>query len=94
MEREQKLKGFQRLALERIYRLFEIAENSKDTELSKKYILLAIKIGKKCTVRFPTELKQKFCKKCYSINIKKTLEKPFLIITCSECKTKRKTKPL
>jgi ribonuclease P protein subunit RPR2 len=94
MEREQKLKGFQKVALERIYRLFELAQNEKDKTLQKRYVSLAVKIGTKCTVRFPTELKHKFCKKCHSINVTAKEEKPFLIIICKDCGAKRKAKPI
>ena len=80
----------QKLALERIYRLFELATKEKDTKLQKRYVSLAKKIGERVNVSIPTELKQAFCKKCFSMNIKTEKKAPFLIVTCKECKTTKK----
>ncbi|MCR4368879.1 MAG: ribonuclease P [archaeon] len=91
----------QQLALERIYRLFELAEKEfqKHPKRSKRYISLAREIGKKATARFPFELKKKYCKKCNSVftqtnsETKKTGD--LTAIKCLECGAQRKfgTKP-
>jgi isopentenyl-diphosphate delta-isomerase type 1 len=107
--REKKIKGNQKIALERIYRLFELAEGNKlapepsksvafagDAKpngfatYSKRYLQLAKRIGEKCRVSIPKELKTKYCKKCYSMNIETRKEKPFLIVKCKECKYEKK----
>ncbi|MBT4597113.1 MAG: ribonuclease P [Candidatus Diapherotrites archaeon] len=80
----------QKLALERIYRLFELATKTKDASLQKRYVSLAKKIGERVNVSIPTELKQTFCKKCYSMNVKPEKKAPFLIVSCKDCKTVKK----
>jgi ribonuclease P protein subunit RPR2 len=82
---EKKLKGFQKIGQERIYKLFELVEKTKDSNLQKRYLTIAIRIGKKCQISIPKELKTKYCKKCLSTNIEVKKEKPFTIITCKEC---------
>ncbi len=56
------------IALERIYRLFELAENEfgKKPERSKRYVELARKISTRNKATVPSELKKRFCKKCGS----------------------------
>ena len=80
---EKKLKGNQKLALERIYRLVELAE--ENSEYSKRYLKLAKRIGEKLTVSIPKELKKKFCKKCFSLKVLQEKKAPFLIVKCEEC---------
>jgi|GEM_PF-1162144 len=80
---EKKLKGNQKIALERIYRLFELAQGNID--YAKRYLSLAKRIGEKCRVSIPKELKEKYCKKCYSMKVMPKNEAPFLIVTCKEC---------
>ncbi len=82
---EKKLKGFQKIGLERIYRLFELTEETKDKGLQKRYLTIATKIGKKCQISIPKELKTKYCKKCLSLSVQTKKEEPFTIITCKEC---------
>jgi ribonuclease P protein subunit RPR2 len=88
MEKEKKLKGNQKLALERIYRLFELADATE--EYSKRYISLAKKIGEKTNVTIPKELKKKACKKCYSLKVKEIKQPPFLVVKCGECGFEKK----
>ena len=88
MEKEKKMKGNQKIALERIYRLFELAE--KNEEYSKRYLTLAKRIGEKCRVSIPKELKQKYCKKCFSLKVMQIDQHPFLIIKCAKCGYEKK----
>ena len=79
-----------KISLERIYRLFELAEAEKDKKLAKRYVELARKIGTRNRVRIPQELKKKFCKKCgaflkQGVNSKIRVTKSYLCITCEEC---------
>ncbi|MFA5357446.1 MAG: hypothetical protein WC308_00805 [archaeon] len=90
---EKKLKAGQKLALERIYRLFELAEEEEkkcEGKRTKRYLKLAFEIGKKLNVPVPKELKKKFCKKCYSLKVKAREETPFLIAKCEECGFEKK----
>jgi len=80
---EKKLKGNQKIALERIYRLFELAEGNE--EYVKRYLQLAKRIGEKCRVSVPKEIKEKYCKKCFSLKITQKKEEPFLVVKCNEC---------
>lgn len=83
MEKEKKIKGSQKIALERIYRLVELAK--KNEKYSKRYISIAKEIGKKMRVKIPRELKERYCKKCDSTKVSTTTKKPFLIVKCEEC---------
>ena len=89
MEKKEKLKGFQKLALERIYRLFELAENA-DKEHQKRYLELAGKIGTGTRVKIPKELKKKYCRKCFGMNITAKKETESVVISCNNCKSKKK----
>ncbi len=87
----------QQIALERIYRLFELAEKEieKNPERSKRYVEIALELQKKHRIRWPTELKTKFCKKCKTIfsgkNFEKTKKGTIIVIKCLECGNERKT---
>lgn len=88
----------QQIALERIYRLFELAENelSEKPERSKRYVSLARKIQQRYRVRFPQELKLKYCKKCNAFlkegkNAQISKQGYMTIIKCAECGFARKT---
>lgn len=85
---EKKLKANQKLALERIYRLFELAQ--ENSEYSKRYLQIAKRIGEKTRTQIPKELKIKYCKKCLTLNVKCNEEKPFLIVKCDECGYEKK----
>jgi len=56
----------QRIALERIWRLFEVAEQefAEHPERSRRYVELARKIGSRNKATIPLELKKRCCKKC------------------------------
>ena len=88
----------QAIALERIYRLFELAskEFSKHPERSRRYVELARAVGKRNNVRMPPELKIKFCKNCNSFlkkgkNAEIKKEGSLIIVKCKECGFERKT---
>ncbi|MBI4145113.1 ribonuclease P [Candidatus Woesearchaeota archaeon] len=55
-----------RIALERIDRLFELAQAifSREPALADRYVAIARKIQTRFKVRMPRELKGRFCKKC------------------------------
>jgi len=93
MQKEKKLKSNQKIALERIYRLFELAQKMSEKgkeNYVKRYLTLAKKLSEKCRVSIPKELKQKYCKKCFLMNITQIKQKPFLIIKCNKCKYEKK----
>ncbi len=88
MEKEKKLKGSQKIALERIYRLIELAR--KNEKYSKRYVSIAKEISKKMRVQVPKELKKQYCKKCCSMKVKISTKEPFLIVKCEECGFEKK----
>lgn len=57
-----------KIALERIYRLFELAEQEfgERPDRAKRYVELARKISSRNKAPIPAELKKRFCKKCGS----------------------------
>ena len=88
----------QAIGLERIYRLFELAELQLDSNpaRSKRYVALAREISKKTRARIPDELKTKFCKKCGAYlkekkNAQITTMGIMKIVKCLECGFERKT---
>jgi len=81
-----------KIALERIYRLFELAEKEfpKHPERSNRYVELARKLGTRNKAPIPAELKKRFCKKCGSF-LKKGKNASWrelgsmVEITCTKC---------
>jgi ribonuclease P protein subunit RPR2 len=83
----------QKIAKERIEILFDLAEKNLDKNLkrSQRYVELARKIGMRYNVRFPKEMKRKFCKNCNTLlkgtKAKVRTEGKSLIIKCQVCNT-------
>lgn len=80
------------IALERIEYLFRLAQEnfSDDPQKSKRYVLLARRIGMRYRVSLPSELKRSFCKKCGTFlvpgkNARVRLKNGFIIVSCLEC---------
>lgn len=94
--RDKGKKFVQKIALERINRLFELAEAEfeEHPERSKRYVELIKKIGSRNKVSVPWEFKGKFCKKCNVFlkgkNVELEEEGELLRITCKECGNVRK----
>jgi len=95
----QNKKFFEKIALERIYRLFELAEQEFEThpERSAHYIGIARKVSTRNRARIPEELKASFCKKCNSLlkngkNCETEKRGTLLCIRCKECGFERKTR--
>jgi RNase P subunit RPR2 len=86
----------QKIVLQRIYRLFELASEMNDSKNEdketyvKRYLSLAKKLGERVNVSIPKELQKHYCKKCFSMNITSKKETPLLIINCNECKFVKK----
>jgi ribonuclease P protein subunit RPR2 len=90
--------NFQRIAAERIIKLFSQAEDSfrEHPELSKRYVVLARKLSTRYKVRLTPSQKRLFCKNCNSylkngINCRVRLERGKLVQTCLECKSVKRT---
>jgi len=85
------------IALERIRILFMAADKefSEHPNRSRRYVELALKIGKKCNVPVPQELKKNYCKKCGAFlkegrNSKIRISAGIMKITCTECNATKK----
>ncbi|HIH16052.1 MAG TPA: ribonuclease P [Candidatus Diapherotrites archaeon] len=89
--RERQKNRVEALALERIYRLFELAEAEAKPERAKRYVELARKISARNKARIPPELKKRFCKKCNSMNVQVAATKlGWRTVKCGDCGAERK----
>jgi ribonuclease P protein subunit RPR2 len=90
------MKHNRKIALERIYRLFELAglAFSRHPERSRRYVGIARLLGTRNRVRIPQELRLSFCKKCGSFlsksNSEAEISAGIAVLTCRECGHKRK----
>jgi len=82
----------QKLALERIGKLFNEAEANfrEHPDLSKRYMVLAQKLSTRYKVRLTKDQKRMFCKNCHAylktgINSKVRLTNGKRVQTCLEC---------
>lgn len=82
----------EQIGLERIRRLFELAEKEFELhpERSHRYIEIALKISTRNRVRIPPELKYQYCKKCKKFlkagkNASVTKAPKWTEIWCLEC---------
>ena len=82
----------EKIALERVYRLFELAEAEfeKHPERSNRYVEIALAVQKRNKCVMPSELKPKYCKKCRAFlvkgkNAEEKIEGMLRKITCKEC---------
>ncbi|MEM7815659.1 MAG: ribonuclease P protein component 4 [Candidatus Aenigmatarchaeota archaeon] len=94
IRRSKKPKWQQRIAMERVERLFSLADEEfgKKPERSNNYVALARKIAMRYNVRIPPELKRRFCKSCHKylkpgINsrVRTSPKQRAVIVTCLEC---------
>ena len=96
MPTNKKASPKQKLALERIYRLFELAsemntgKRADKEKYVKRYLSLAKRIGEKTNVSIPKEIMKKFCKKCYSMEVSSSKDGGFLVVKCKACGAERK----
>ncbi len=86
-----------KIALERIWRLFELAEQefAAHPERSRRYVALACRISSRNKAPVPPELKKRYCKKCgaFLVEGKNSLRQEtggLLEIECKECGSKFK----
>ncbi|MDP6670284.1 MAG: ribonuclease P [archaeon] len=83
------------IALERIYRLFELADKAfgkENSERANRYIELALKISSRNKATVPAELKTSFCKKCHCFlkkgkNAKLKKTDRWVEVNCKQCGT-------
>ncbi len=66
--RRQKKEQFKRIALQRVHRLFELAEAAAlehKLDRADRYVYLARRLCMRYVVPMPVEYKRRFCKHCY-----------------------------
>ncbi|KUO40551.1 MAG: hypothetical protein APZ16_05040 [Candidatus Hadarchaeum yellowstonense] len=80
------------LALERVIRLFELAEETfgKNPELADRYVRAAWKLKTRYNLRLPRSLRMRFCRKCLSywrpgVSSRVRVKSGRIIITCLRC---------
>jgi len=90
--RKQQKRLIKEVAMQRIRRLFELAEQEYAThpERSFRYASLARRMGMRHRVRLPRELRQKVCRSCDSYLVpgstsRVRLQKNNVCITCLKC---------
>ncbi len=90
----------QKIALERIYRLMDLAlaEWKTNPERSKDYLMLMKKISMRNKVKIPKEVKELYCKKCFSVLMdsadKETrIKGKIVFIKCRKCGNTKKVFP-
>ncbi|MCW4032308.1 MAG: ribonuclease P protein component 4 [Candidatus Bathyarchaeota archaeon] len=86
-----------KIARERIEILMKLAQKSvhEDPDLAKRYVTLARKIGMKCQLRLPKNLKMFICKGCGNLLVPGTNCRVRLrsdngsrvVLTCLKCNT-------
>jgi len=99
--KQKKNKGFiNRIALERMYRLMDLALDEWKThpKRSTDYLKLMKRIGMRNKVKIPTELKKLHCKKCFSLLLESKdkeirIKEKILLIKCKNCGTIKKVFP-
>ncbi|MEM5829470.1 MAG: ribonuclease P protein component 4 [Candidatus Aenigmatarchaeota archaeon] len=81
-----------KIARERIQILFNLAEKElkEHPERSRRYVELARKIGLRYNIRFPRELKRKFCKNCNillkpGVTCTVRIQNKMISIKCKNC---------
>ena len=79
--------------LQVIRKLFNEAKSqfNKNPDLSNRYVKIARKLAMKVNLKFPRELKRKFCKHCYLYlvpgkNSRVRIHKSRVIYYCFNCK--------
>ncbi|MBM3282516.1 MAG: hypothetical protein FJY86_04225 [Candidatus Diapherotrites archaeon] len=91
---EKRVTPQQRIAVERMWRLFELAQNewSIQPQRSRRYIKLIRGFSTRFRVAIPTEIKNSFCKTCENIweegvNVKRRIKGNTLNSNCLICNT-------
>jgi|GEM_PF-164143 len=93
---KRRRKRIEDIALQRIERLFELAEvearktDAKERSRSDRYVQLAREIGMRYRVRIPSHLKMRFCNGCYAFlipgeNARVRLRSDYITTTCLRC---------
>jgi ribonuclease P protein subunit RPR2 len=90
--RKQQKNLIQNIAIQRMWRLFELAEAelSENPERSRRCVQLIRNISMRNRISIPREIKSRICKHCYAFlmpgyNARYRLKEGFIIISCEHC---------
>ncbi|HWR24974.1 MAG TPA: ribonuclease P protein component 4 [Methanosarcina sp.] len=90
--RKQKKSLIQDIAVQRMWRLFELAkkEHAEHPERSERYIQLIRNISMRNRITIPKEIKTRICKHCYTFlvpgnNVYYRLKEGCIVISCKCC---------
>ena len=93
MQKTKEKEKQRKIALERIKVLFKEADKvfKEDNKLANKYVKIARKLAMKVNLRWPRELKRRFCKHCYcflkpGINCRVRNKDKKMVYYCLNCK--------
>lgn len=83
---------YRRIGLERIEILFNEADKifRKNPDLAKKYVIIARKIAMRLKLRFPKDIKRRFCKECsaylkFGVNCRIRTRDRTVVYKCYSC---------
>ncbi|MFH1663323.1 MAG: dephospho-CoA kinase [archaeon] len=100
MKQKNNRKFIEDIALQRMYRLMDLAliEWEKHPERSLDYLKLMKKIGMRNKVKIPKELKKLYCKKCFSLLLESKdkevrIKNKVLLVKCKNCGKIKKVFP-
>ncbi|MFH1895521.1 MAG: dephospho-CoA kinase [archaeon] len=100
MKQKNNRKFIEDIALQRMYRLMDLAliEWEKHPERSLDYLKLMKKIGMRNKVKIPAELKKLYCKKCFSLLLESKdkevrIKNKVLLVKCKNCGKIKKVFP-
>jgi ribonuclease P protein subunit RPR2 len=82
-----------RIAIERMTRLFQLAEAEalqRHPDRARRYVELARKLGMRYNVRVPAPFKRSFCKECLafllpSVSSRVRVGQGRVVVTCTSC---------
>jgi ribonuclease P protein subunit RPR2 len=90
--RKQKKSLIQNIAIQRMWRLFELAnkEYSEYPERSERYVQIIRNISMRNRITIPKEIKNRICKHCYAFlvpgrNARYRLKEGYIVTFCERC---------
>jgi len=98
-KKEKRITHVQRIAIERMWRLYELAQNEWNVQpkRSRRYIELIRGFSTRFRIPIPSEIKNSFCKTCGNlwaegVNVKRRVKGNTLNSNCLICNTLKRKK--
>ena len=86
-------KEIRQVALTRITGLFQLAMETGDPTLSRRYLGIMEAIAKRMDITLPANIKRSYCKKCltlYGTDSMVRLNNGLIVLTCQNCNNVRR----